>query len=194
MEFPAKVFMSVCTALMFIICLLMGAKFREYQTQWIMGALLFLIITCILMWAIVLGEYTAYNHSLEDIAIALSKLDQQGREMLGYAFPTMRFVMERGLVKQKFENTGVDVDLFIEFMSTSNEVYISPERDWSTSDKPHWAWEQIVDYLISNDDIIPDSAMGPKSHLWKSRSVYQRYCAYWLKGRRLADLNESEAV
>lgn len=192
MEFPNKVFLSVCTALISIVCMLAGVRFREYQWAWNIGAAVFLIITGIILAVIVLDGYTSYNESLADIALALSKLDQQGREMLGYAFPTMRFVMERGMVKQKFEDTGVDVDLFIEFMASSKETYISPERDWFTSDKPHWAWEKIVDFLISNGDIIPESAAGPKSHLWKSRAVYQRYCAYWLKGRKLANLNESE--
>ena len=193
-QMEMKIFLAVCTTLIAVVCMLAAYRYPEYQGAWIVGAVVFLVIVVLLLWSFILEGYTAYNESITEFAIALSKLDHQGREMLGFQFPNMRYVMERGVVNPTFENTGVHIDLFREFMLTSKPEYISPERDWCTSEKPHSAWVKIADYLIENGDVSPNSAMGNKSLLWKSRSVYRRYCAYWVKGREIPDLNDVEAV
>ena len=159
------------------------ASGRVY-TAFNMGAVSFFVVSGVILFLLVLE---GLNHRVEimtEFARAIGQLDDEARAMMAFEFPHMRYKMKRGEIRQMFEDTNVPIEMFRRFLQTSNDRYISPRRDWYKADQPEWAWIEIKDWLEEHDKILPDSAAGPHSWLWKGNS-YQHMTAYWMSGRTL---------
>lgn len=153
------------------------------------GALLYLVMTIIILWMLVLKSYDEHWETLSEFAKVYNQLDDEARAALGFAFPTMAYRMKRGEVRGYFESTNVTIDQFRLFLQTSNDKQISPRRDWYTKDAPEWAWEEIKEWLEDKNYIIQDSAAGSHSWLWNGEA-YKHLMAYWMAGRELKNIGE----
>ena len=188
-----KILHAIMTAFACIILMLLGVRAGgRYQTVLNIGALIFGIITCSVLYMLIVRELDNYNSTIARLAEAYGLLDDEGRAALSFQFPTLRYRMKRGELRATFEDTNVPIEMFRLFLSDSNQVQIAPERDWATAERPRWAWTEIKLWLEDNSYIISDSAAGSHSWLWRGNS-YQHMIAYWMAGRRLENLN-AEAV
>lgn len=152
------------------------------------GALIFALITAVLMGLIVLEAMNRRVMVMTEWMQAFARLNDEGRAAVAFSFPTMRFHMRRGNVRAFFEDTEVPMETFKLFLQTSNDKYISPERDWTTADMPRRDWTEIKNWLEANGYIHPDSAAGSHSWLWVGGS-YRHLMAYWGAGRNIRDMN-----
>jgi hypothetical protein len=151
------------------------------------GALFFAIMTAVILAMLVLEELNRRVDAMTSWMIAFSHLDDEGRAAVAFTFPTMRYRMRKGVVREMFEDTSVTIEQFRLFLKTSNDRYISPRRDWVNADMPQAAWEEIKLWLEEHDYIIQDSAAGSHSWLWKGQA-YQHLMAYWMSGRTLMNM------
>lgn len=127
--------------------------------------------------------------SMSNFARWIVELDDEGRAMLAWQFPYLRYRMHHGEVREYFEDTSVPMYLFKEFLVTSDRKFISPRRDWCTAEKPEWAWLEIKEYLQNEKLIIPDSAAGSHSWMWKG-NAYNHLTAYWGASLHLKDMTD----
>lgn len=189
-----KLHHAMITALICIILIAMGGKAQGRTLLALnIGAFIFAVMTATVLWMLIVENQAHVIDSMSRFAEALFKLDDEGRAALAFQFPAMRYRMRRGQPRPFFEDTNITIDQFRLFLGSSNSKYISPERDWTTTEKPRAAWVELRDWLEVNEYIIPDSAAGSHSWLWSGGS-YDRLMAYWLAGRQLKNLNEMETV
>lgn len=163
-------------------------KNRFIALVWVGGGLSFMVFVVTLR-AIVIETNNRRADAASRFAEAIGKLDDEARAMVAFEFPTLRYHMKRGEVRQMFEDTNVPIEKFRLFLQTSNSRYISPLRDWCTAEKPEWMHNEIRLWLEGREMVIRDSAAGSHSWLWSGNS-YQHLMAYWMAGRELADLND----
>lgn len=152
------------------------------------GAWIFAIITAIVLGTIVLDSLNQRVAVMTEFIREFGKLDDEARAAVAFEFPSMRYVMRAGKVREMFEDTNVPMDTFIAFLQTSSERYTSAERDWNTKEKPRPAWLEIMAWLQSHGYVIEDSYAGNHSWMWRG-NAYKHLTAYWLKGRKLQNLN-----
>lgn len=161
---------------------------------WKTGAVIFAILAAILMIIVFLEAIDHRVQVMTDFIHEFAKLDDEGRAAVAFEFPSMRYHMKKGVVREYFEDTNVPLEMFRLFLQTSNEKYISPERDWNSKEKPRWAWLEIKDNLVGQGYVIEDSYAGNHSWLWRG-NAYRHLMAYWLAGRKLENLNtETEMI
>lgn len=149
-----------------------------------LGALLFGLMTAVIMALLVLESLNRRVVVMTEWMQAFARLDDEGRAAVAFSFPYMRYRMKSGEVREYFEDTNVSIEQFRLFLKTSNGKYISPERDWSNADMPRWVWQEIFLWLQGNDYVVPDSAAGSHSWLWKG-NAYRHLMAYWMAGRKV---------
>lgn len=181
---------AIVTILLCMACLFLGSKARgQVLFAWNSGAVLFFFLTCVVVWLLILKAYDEHWEVLAQFAETYGRLDEEGRAALGFMKPTMRYKMKRGTVREMFEDTNATAEHFREFLRTSNSRYISPRRDWTTADKPSWAWDEIKAWLDKWNYVVPDSAAGSHSWLWSGDS-FNHLKAYWGMGVHSQNLNE----
>ena len=157
------------------------------------GAVIFAIMTAVIMALLVIEEANRRVEVMTDWMNAFAKLDDEGRAAVAFSFPMMRYRMKKGEVREMFEDTNATIEHFRLFLKTSNDRYISPRRDWQTTERPAWAWDEIESWLEANGYILPDSAAGQHSWLWKG-NAWRHLMAYWLAGRNIADMTTNEVA
>lgn len=183
--YTPKLYDAVAMVLLLILCLIGGAWARgRILLALNIGSIIFAVMTAIIMILIVLESLNRRVEVQTEWMQAFGKLDDEARAAVAYQFPTMRYRLKRGEVRQMFEDTNVTIDQFRLFLKSSNSKYISPERDWNSKDKPRWVWLEIRQWLEGNGYVVSDSAAGSHSWLWSDGS-YQRLFAYWMAGRKL---------
>jgi hypothetical protein len=171
-------------------CIAMTATTKTPETTWAfaLGALGFFIFAGVSVWTVALAAYDSHITTEENYADTFGKLDDEARAAMAFLFPKIRYVMKRGEVRGMFEDTNVPIELFREFLQTSNKQYVSPRREWYGKDRPEWAWIEIFKWLEERDYVFPDSAAGSHSWLWKG-NAYDHLFAYWMSGRKPENLN-----
>lgn len=194
MPYVPKLQHAIATAVLCIILIALCGKAQgRVLTALIVGALIFALMTVLLLWAIALESINRRTEVITEWMKAFSLLDDEGKAAVAFQFPTIRYHMKRGEVREMFEDTEVPIELFRLFLQTSNSKYISPERDWSTTDRPRWVWEEIKGWLQDNDYILAESAAGSHSWLWKGES-YKHLFAYWMAGHKIRNMGVSYAA
>lgn len=181
---------AIVTAAICILVIALGARAQgRVLTALTIGAFIFAIMTAVILGLLILEGLNRRVEVMINFAKEIGKLDDEARAMMAFEFPHMQYRMKRGQVRAYFEDTNVTIEMFRLFLQSSNAKYISPRRDWYTTEKPEWAWVEIYEWLVDHDKIIPDSAAGNVSHLWKGYS-YQHLCAYWMAGRQLTEMRD----
>jgi hypothetical protein len=190
MPYVPKLIHAIITALICIGLMLLGAKLSSRLAAAMnIGALIFAIMTVVVLWMLIVQTLGEHLERQTRFAEVFNMLDEEARRALAFQFPSMRYHMKRGIVRPYFENTEVPIEMFRHLLQTSNDKYVSPRRDWYTAERPEWAWLEIMTWLEENDKIVPDSAAGSHSWLWKG-TAYQQLMAYWMAGRKIANMNE----
>jgi hypothetical protein len=185
---------AITTALVSIGWMALGAWLDTKETARIAavmyaGALIFAILTGAVMWMLIVQTLGQHLERQTRFADVFHRLDDEARRALAFQFPSMRYHMKRGFVRPYFEDTQVPIETFRLFLQLSNDKYIAPRRDWYTTEQPEWAWEEIFSWLHANDKIVPDSAAGSHSWLWRG-SAYQQLMAYWMAGRNVVEMGD----
>lgn len=193
--YSPKLHHAIFTALIGIGFMLLSAKAQGRTLQALnIGAFGFALLTVLVMWMLIVQSINDQTREQTEWMIAYSKLDDEGRAEMANHFPTMRYRKRRGIVRPYWEDTNVPIGMFQTFLKTSNKQYISPERDWNSTDMPRKVWQEIKDNLEAEGKVEPDSAAGSHSWKWIGNS-YQHYCAdYWMAGRELTYASETERV
>jgi hypothetical protein len=164
------------------------------STALLIGSGLLFLSAASLMYSIVMVVNDERWSKMESFASTYAKLDEEARAALGFKFPELRYRMRRGQVGEYFEDTSATIEQFRLFLKTSNDKYISPERDWNSKEMPRGVWMDIKEWLEGEGYILEDSAAGSHSWLWKG-NAYRHLMAYWMAGgRRLRNLNDGEVV
>lgn len=193
MYYIPKLHHAMFTACVCILLIAVGAKAQgRVLTALNIGALVFALMTAVVLWMLIIESANRRVDVMTDWMKEFSRLDDEGRAAVAYQFPTLRYRMKKGVVREMFEDTNATAAQFRLFLQTSNQRYISPRRDWTTLEKPAWAWDEIKNWLESRDYILPDSAAGSHSWLW-SGGAYQHLMAYWMSGRKLSDMSNQIA-
>lgn len=181
---------AVITAVLCVLCLALGGKTSgRVASAFNFGALMFGFLFFLVVVLMFLEGLNRRVEVMTDFANAISKLDDEARAMMAFEFPHMRYHMKRGEVRPYFEDTHVPIGMFKLFLQTSDQKYISPRRYWYTTEQPEWAWLEIKGWLEDQDMIVPDSAAGSHSWLWKGNS-WEHLKAYWGAGLKLRDMSD----
>jgi hypothetical protein len=190
MPYMPRLLHSVALAFVCITMVALGAfVYGRVLAAVNIGAVMFGIMAFVILVLVVFESWRENVRLMVDWMIAFGSLDDEARAAVAFTFPTMRYRMKRGEVRGMFEDTSVPIEMFRLFLQTSNSKYISPERDWTTAEKPPWAWLEIKKWLEENEHIIPDSAAGSHSWLWNG-NAHQHLAAYWMAGRKLVDMSD----
>jgi hypothetical protein len=185
---------ATATAFICIVLIAVSARAQgRVLTALTVGALIFALMTALILWWIALENINRRVTVITEWMHEFNQLDDEGRAAVAFQFPTVRYRMSRGEVREMFEDTNVPIELFRLFLQTSNTKYVSPERDWSTAERPRRTWLEIMTWLQENNYILADSAAGSHSWLWNGNS-YKHLFAYWMAGHRMKDMNVSYAT
>ena len=179
--FIAAVFCAVCIGLAGVT---RGSVSTAFKVLALISGFGSVIVLVLLLMEGINGMVRAQTDWMEEFG----KLDDEGRAAVAFVFPQVRYRMKRGEVRGMFEDTNVPIEMFRLFLQTSNDRYISPERDWSSADMPRWVWLEIFEWLDAQDYIVRESAAGSHSWLWKG-NAYQHLMAYWMAGRRVENIS-----
>jgi hypothetical protein len=135
-----------------------------------------------------------YIQAASDWGRMFGKLDDAAREAVAIKFkPIVRYVWTRDKLEEQFENTGVEIEVFRQFLQESTKKTTASRRDWVTKDRTPKAYDLIYRWLVDNDYVIPDSDSGNQSYLWKTEwSREQLMGRYWMAGRKIADMSYKE--
>lgn len=155
------------------------------------GSIGFALLTALIMIWMFIRMGDDRIERMESFARTFATLDEEGRAAFSFQFPTMRYRIRRGRVREMFEDTQVTMEQFRLFLQDSTRRAIAPERNWNSTERPRAAWLEVKDWLETNDYILPDSAAGSHSWLWYGNS-YDHLMAYWMSGRKVPDLSEME--
>lgn len=184
--YTPRLYHAMITAAICLALIALGAKAQARVLLALnLGALIFGSMTVVVLWMLIVNTLNERVDRMIDLAKAYGQLDDEGRAAFAFQFPEMRYRMKKGEVREMFENTNVPIEMFRTFLKTSNGKYISPERDWTGGDQPRWAWLEIKDWLEGENYIVPDSAAGSHSWLWRGQS-WEHLKAYWAAGIHLA--------
>jgi hypothetical protein len=168
-------------SIFFVILCLLGTKWDDgkYAQPFWIGAFLFGVMFLVIVGLLISEGINERVRVMTEWMDSFARLpDDEARAAVAFEFPTMRYRMKRGVVREMFEDTNVPTEMFRLFLSTSDERYISPKRDWYTAEKPEWAWLEIQGWLEENGYVLKDSAAGNHSWLWKGNG-YRHMIAYW---------------
>lgn len=155
------------------------------------AALAFVILAVYI--AGLVGESSHY-WSVTRYLEALVKVEPDLRNALAFHVPSLRLIATRGKVQTLFEDTNVSADHFRLFLMDSGKTpgFTVPRRDWDTAERPRWAWDEIYEWLVRHDRVMPDSAAGSKSYQWRGTS-YQNLLIYYL-GTSIPKIDENTRV
>lgn len=189
MPYLPKLHHAFIAAVLCAVCIGMaGVTKGSVSTAFKVLALMFGFMSVVVLVLLLMEGINGMVRAQTDWMDAFGKLDDEGRAAVAFQFPTIRYHMKRGEVREYFEDTQATIEQFRLFLKTSNDKYISPERDWSSADMPRWAWLEIFGWLEANDYVIRDSAAGSHSWLWKG-NAYHHLMAYWMAGRKIEDIS-----
>ena len=181
---------AIILAILCVVCLALGGKAQGRVLLALnVGAGMFGVLFLVVIMLLIRESNIRRIDAMSSFAAQIAQLDEEGRAMMGFEFPYLRYRMKRGEVGEYFEDTNVPMELFKEFLITSDQKFTSPRRDWCTREKPEWAWMEIKQYLEAKGLIVPDSAAGSHSWRWKG-NAFSHLNAYWGAGLKLRDMRD----
>lgn len=184
---------AIITGMIFVGLLLLSARTvqPDFARAFNAGAVIFGILFLVVIGLMALEGLNRRVETMTEFGRMLATLDDEGRALMAFEFPHMRYRMKHGVVREFFDDTNVPMETFRLFLRLSNTKQISPRRDWCTKEKPEWAWMEIFDYLKENDFIIPDSAAGSHSWLWNG-NAWDHLKAYWGAGLHVPEMKNMQ--
>ena len=122
-----------------------------------------------------------------DYARAFTQADPETRTQLGLNFPRLRVRFD-GKPSVTVDYSGVELSYFKTFMLDSDPVHISAMGHYGDKTIARKQWEKFKLYLMQENAVIPDSAVGPYSFRWRSPDDYWRFYNCYVDLRRPAEL------
>lgn len=159
---------------------------RAGESAWVFGAIGFALLACFIALLVWFSSFYSYVARYVE---ALVKMDPDLRNALAFNVPTLRLIAKRGEIKELFEYTSATAEHLRLFLSDSTREHTASKRNWNTSERPRWAWQEIYQYL-RDKRMVGEYAVGPDSYPWVG-SAYQNLCIYWLT-QPVPNLNESD--
>lgn len=176
MSYHIRLSHVVFTSLICVFFSYLWAITKEYTSLvMILAAGLFLVISCALLFVVV--ETSHYN-SVTNYVEALVKMDSDLRNQLAFSVPSFRLIAKRGRVQTLFAETRATKEHIHLFLQDSTQAQTASKRNWHTSERPAWAWEEIYTYLLDHK-MVGSFATGPDSYPWVG-TAYQNLCVYFL--------------
>jgi hypothetical protein len=139
------------------------------------GVVLFLFISGAILFMVIEG---AHYYSVTAYIEALVKMDSDLRNQLAFSVPSLRLIARRGQVETLFAETRATKQHIHLFLQDSTQAQTASKRDWHTSERPAWAWEEIYTYLLERE-MVGSFATGPGSYPWIG-TAYQSMSLYFL--------------
>lgn len=167
--------------------------YEKVNQALMLGVIGFAVLTIVIVVLAWVETGTERVDSIERMIRAYNLLDEEGKAAMYYHFPSMRYRMHHGKVREYWEDTNVTIETFRLFLQDSNQKSIAPERYWNSAERPRWAWEEIRLALESDGQVVADSAAGSHSWLWEE-GAYRRLVAYWMAGKRMTGNTEKETA
>jgi len=176
------------------LAMLVDKEYEKLRTAFWVAAFFFGVIAAVITLRLIFDGINSLVNTQIDWMEKFSSLDDEAREAVAFQFPAIRYRMKHGQVREFFEDTNATAEHFRLFLQTSTEKQTSPLRNWSTTEQPAWAWNEIKSWLQARGYILEDSYAGNHSWLWRGNS-YRHLMAYWKPGRKLENFNiGTEAV
>ena len=141
----------------------------------LLGVGIFLVITAAIMAALLEGSH---YYSVTAYIEALVKMDADLRNALAFSVPSLRLIATRGKVQTLFADTRATKEHIHLFLQDSTQAMTASKRDWHTTDRPRWAWEEIYSYLRARK-MVGEYAVGPESYPWIG-TAYHSMALYFL--------------
>lgn len=190
--YTPKLLDALVTAGAMILCIALAGFTRDSISKaFTWGAIGFGVMSLVVLVLMLMEGVNGMVRAQAEWMHEFAQLDDEGKAAVAFMFPKIRYKMKRGEVREFWEDTNVPMETFKLFLRLSNSKYISPRRDWFTSDKPAWAWQEIFDWLHENNFIVPDSAAGQHSWLWNG-NAWQHLNAYWGAGLHMREMRDMQ--
>jgi hypothetical protein len=162
-----------------------------------------LVMTAIILiiYSLVVGVFldaaeamTRLIEAATDWGRMYGKLDDDARDAIGGKFKPLVFVKwTRGRIEYQFEDTGVTIDVFRQFLQDSSKATTASRRDWVTRERKPKDYEAIYLWLVDHGHVIEGSDSGNQSYKWKTEWELDRLMGrYWMAGRKIADMSYKE--
>lgn len=181
MTYTPKLSHAITTTLLMILFAYLWGEYGADAFKF--GAVMFGAITVSIMVALLEGSH---YHSVTAYIEALVKMDSDLRNALAFNVPSLRLIAKRGQVQTLFADTKASAEHIRLFLADSNQATTASKRDWHTSQRPRWAWDEIYGYLLERG-MIGAYSTGNESYPWRG-SAYQNLCVYFLAAD-VPDLN-----
>lgn len=134
-----------------------------------LGAALMLIGVLGALWIMAAGAWEAkasYNSSLARVAEAIKDLNPDQWQAIGIRFPELR-VRYQGQPVRYLEDTEIRMEAFERFMADSSTDAVAPQRYYGDGTALRRQWHAWIGWLTRQGYIIPNSASGNHSLLWR---------------------------
>lgn len=139
--------------------------------------------------------------------MAVGSQDHETRQFLADQWPELGvdfgvepilYILKDGL------NTGINLEFFRKFMQDSsdhefadvrayNDDKTLQERFMVSRDFVRGQWQKCVSFLTREGYLIPNSAVGPHSYIWRSKGHYRKLARQYLSNHALIDLEANSA-
>ena len=154
------------------------------------ASMAFFAITIVIIF--LMGEQSHY-WSVVSYLEALIKIDPDLRNALALSVPSLRLVATRGRIAEVVDGTlHVEKKHLLLFLQDSTKEHTASKRDWHTTDRPLWAWNEIYQWLLKRG-MVGEFAVGPDSYAWRGSS-YHNLIVYWFGAYNIPDLGSEAQV
>lgn len=134
--------------------------------------------------------------------MAVGSQDHETRQFLADQWPELGvdfgvepilYILKDGL------NTGINLEFFRKFMQDSNGAEFADVREYNddktlqerfqvSREMVREQWRKCVAFLVREGYLIPNSAAGPHSYMWRSKGHYRKLARQYLSNHALIDM------
>ncbi len=146
----------------------------------------FLILSIVyILWIFYVAYGTLHTDMLNaktEYANSIRGMKLYELDAAGFHPPSFRTILNHGRLINYFENTSVTVDVWREFLRTSNSVQCSPKRDWTQNSEKQAEYKEIMNWLRERGYVMRHKPpQGNVSWRWSDRNLHGRLMAHWRK-------------
>lgn len=198
-----------------VICLALLAFRVGWEVEAVVLGIFALVLMVCLMWLELWKHHTEelekrawLYDSRTKFTMAVGSQDLDTRKFLADQWPELGvdfgvepilYILRDGL------NTGINLEFFRKFMMDSSDKEFADVRsyndDKTLQERFHVSretvreqWQKCVGFLTREGYLIPNSALGPHSYMWKSKGHYRKLARQYLGNHVLIDLSEAQGA
>ena len=195
-----------------IVMALSAAKSGWIEAGWVLGGLAILLLVCLMwqdLWMLHNDELEKRSWLYNSRSKFLSELLQSTQEQLQFLsveFPELGVELEPEPIVYLLDNmlnTGINLEFFRKFIQDSSDKEFADVREYNddktlqerfnvSRDTVRAQWQKSVGFLAKKGYLLPNSAAGPHSYLWKSKGHYRKIARRYVSVHTLTDLGDPE--